>query len=147
MGREEYTKCMIPHMKGGGPDRKLRFCIGAKVCSGKASTEDRAREICLSEPAKEPKPRASKAGKCITEAPKLAACLSTNLEVEGLSSANLPGRLEAALVHCQSKNSGAPTQKKFMNSCMKEADGGVDLKSSLAQVKNCQAQWAARQGG
>ena len=56
--REVYTQCMIPHMKGGGPDRKLRFCIGAKLCSGKAKTEAEARELCLLP--KEPKPATAK---------------------------------------------------------------------------------------
>jgi hypothetical protein len=46
-------------MKGGGPDRKLRFCVGAKLCSGKAKNEQEAIQLC-SVP-KEPK--AGKVGK------------------------------------------------------------------------------------
>ena len=41
-----YTECMKPYMSGGGANRKLRFCVGAKLCSGKASTEAEAGELC-----------------------------------------------------------------------------------------------------
>lgn len=54
--REDYTTCMVPYMKGGGPDRKERFCIGAKLCSGKASTKEEAARMCA-EAAANPKPR------------------------------------------------------------------------------------------
>lgn len=46
--REEYNACMRPYMTGSKPkeQRKLDFCVGAKVCSGKAKTEEEARAIC-----------------------------------------------------------------------------------------------------
>lgn len=47
--REEYNQCIKPHITGTGKtkeQRKLDFCIGAKLCSGKAKTEKEARAIC-----------------------------------------------------------------------------------------------------
>lgn len=83
MDRSAYNKCMIPWMKGGGPDRKLRFCIGAKLCSGHAKDEAEAREVCLLP--KEPKPARAFKGKRSTEqsceksAVKVAECVVSHL--------------------------------------------------------------------
>lgn len=47
--REEYNTCMRPYITGKGKtreQRKLDFCIGAKVCSGKAQTDEEAKVIC-----------------------------------------------------------------------------------------------------
>ncbi len=55
--REQYNKCMVPYMKGTGvskEERHMKFCVGAKLCSGKASSEKEAIGLC-SLP-KEPKP-------------------------------------------------------------------------------------------
>ena len=83
MDRVTYNKCMSPHMKGGGEDRKLRFCIGAKLCSGKSKSEAEAREICLLP--KEPKPAKAFKGKrstgqsCEKSAGKVAECVVSRL--------------------------------------------------------------------
>jgi hypothetical protein len=38
---------MVPWIKGKeGLDRRLSFCAGAKICSGKAKTLDEAKQIC-----------------------------------------------------------------------------------------------------
>ena len=47
--REEFNKCMIPHISGKDKtkeERKMGFCVGAKLCSGKAQTEEEAIAIC-----------------------------------------------------------------------------------------------------
>jgi len=49
MDREAYNACMRPYITGKGKskeDRKADFCVGAKICSGKASSEDEARQLC-----------------------------------------------------------------------------------------------------
>jgi len=47
MAREEYNACMTPWIKGKeGLDRRMSFCAGAKLCSGKAQTLDEAKQIC-----------------------------------------------------------------------------------------------------
>lgn len=87
MDRSAYNKCMIPWMKSGGPDRKLRFCIGAKLCASKAKTEEEARELCLLP--KEPKPVKTKAKKggaesCEKGAIELTQCVMDYFEQEKL---------------------------------------------------------------
>ena len=63
MDRQQYNKCMSPWIKGTGiakEERKMRFCTGAKICSGKAKTEEEAIALCkLPKPAKEPKGKKS----------------------------------------------------------------------------------------
>jgi len=47
--RKEYTDCMTPFMKGKGKTKQQRqhdMCIGAKLCSGKASSETDAEVLC-----------------------------------------------------------------------------------------------------
>ena len=53
MDRAAYNDCMRPYITGSKPkeQRKLDFCVGAKRCSGKASTREEAEEIC-----RQPKP-------------------------------------------------------------------------------------------
>ena len=107
--REEYNKCMIPFMKGGGEDRKLRFCIGAKLCSGKSKTEEEAREICLLP--KEPKPVKAKtkrngAKSCETGVMELTQCILDTLDRDGtyqqVLNINSAGQAIAnALLECQ----------------------------------------------
>ncbi len=47
MPREEYNACMTPWIKGKeGMDRRMSFCAGAKLCSGKAKTLEEATKIC-----------------------------------------------------------------------------------------------------
>lgn len=72
---------MRPYITGSKPkeQRKLDFCVGAKICSGKAKTGDEAKALC-SLP-KEPKPISNKASKktkidnCEKEASKLTQCV------------------------------------------------------------------------
>jgi hypothetical protein len=47
--RKEYNACMRPFITGKGKskeERKKGFCIGAKLCSGKAESEEQAGELC-----------------------------------------------------------------------------------------------------
>lgn len=49
MDRQAYNDCMKPYISGKGmskEERRLRFCVGAKVCSGKAKTEEEAAQVC-----------------------------------------------------------------------------------------------------
>ena len=63
MSREQYTACMTPAMRAfpkGIPreERSLLFCMAAKKCSGKVSSDAEARSIC-SQP-KPPKPEGTR---------------------------------------------------------------------------------------
>ena len=46
--RTEYNDCMRPFITGSKPkeERQRGFCVGAKVCSGKARTEEEAAQMC-----------------------------------------------------------------------------------------------------
>jgi vacuolar-type H+-ATPase subunit I/STV1 len=47
--REEFNTCMSPWIRGkdkSKEERKANFCIGAKICSGKAKTEAEAVALC-----------------------------------------------------------------------------------------------------
>lgn len=46
--REEYNNCMRPYMTGTKTkkERQHDMCVGAKVCSGKAKTDEEAEKIC-----------------------------------------------------------------------------------------------------
>lgn len=46
--REQYNACMRPFITGSKPkdQRKRDFCVGAKICSGKAETQEEALELC-----------------------------------------------------------------------------------------------------
>ena len=49
MDRAQYNTCMSPHMKGTGltkEQRQRKMCIGAKLCTGKAKTEEEAIALC-----------------------------------------------------------------------------------------------------
>ncbi len=49
MDREKYNACMRPYISGKDKtkeERRFGFCIGAKLCSGKAKTEEEAAVIC-----------------------------------------------------------------------------------------------------
>ncbi len=146
MDRAAYNKCMIPFMKGGGPDRKLRFCIGAKTCSGKAKSEAEAEQICINQPAREPKPH--KGSRHSIDPVNLATCMSTKMNMEGLTVDNLPARLESAIKLCSMTKAGSPpTYKRFMTSCIKETgSGGGDWRDSQPDIKKCQAKWNELRG-
>jgi hypothetical protein len=74
MNRQEYNKCITPYMRGSKPKEQRQFdmCVGAKLCSGKAETEEEARNIC-SLP-KEPKKHT------MMEKTKNACAYITNME-------------------------------------------------------------------
>ena len=111
---------MVPWMKGGGEDRKLRFCIGAKICSGKTKTEEEAQQVCLlPKDPKEIKPRKTRG-----KAPDyhcLAHCLVPSITVE-ITEQEIYQIISNC--DCASKpvNSN-PSYRRFMNACLKEQGG------------------------
>lgn len=47
--RAAYNDCMRPYITGKGKpkeERKLAFCVGAKICAGKAQSEEEATKLC-----------------------------------------------------------------------------------------------------
>lgn len=90
MKREEYNACIARGMSGKQlpkEERRLEFCIIAKVCSGKATDREAAKLIC-SQP-KQPKPmRAKKGGNCQDEVLKLAHCMADKIDMNLASNIN-----------------------------------------------------------
>lgn len=83
MDRKQYNQCMVKFISGSKPkeQRRLDFCIGAKVCS-KGISEAEARQIC-SQP-KPPKPvngrRTRNPESCEKNARKVAECVVGHLQ-------------------------------------------------------------------
>lgn len=82
--REEYNACMKPYMTGSKPkeQRQLDFCVGAKLCSGKAKDEKEAERVCLlPKPPKEEKERKRReVPTCNVE--QIVSCLIDNLDTD-----------------------------------------------------------------
>lgn len=103
--REAYTTCMKSYMTGGGPDRKERFCIGAKVCSGKTKDESEAKKLCA-EAAANPKPKnpgnPSRRGKFCTlrDLDSVATCTASNIDLSTLTRENMHEVFAKALEKC-----------------------------------------------
>ncbi len=141
-GREAYTSCMIPFMKGGGPDRKLRFCTGAKICSGKAASEEEARQICLSQPPKEPKKRKSrKTADCSKEMAVISACLTPLLNAEEeLTVSRLTEMLQQCACGKVEKVEKIKDKKQFIKECYRK-NPIASLKEFSPVRKMCLIQW------
>ena len=81
--REQYNECLRPYISGHHEDRKLSFCAGAKICSGRASSLAEAEKICREQPPKDnPGPRKSRgAGKACSpqSLEKITTCLVNNV--------------------------------------------------------------------
>lgn len=150
MGRADYTDCMKPYMRGGGPERKERFCIGAKICSGKADNEDEAKRLC-DEAAREPKPakapraRRGKKGATI-DLVSLAACASQKINIEMLTPENLLSTLQTALESCYTGTKTVPAldYKKFMRDCIKVNTVTGSFKESGKTTQQCNINWKAQ---
>ena len=140
MNREEYTTCMKPWMKkreGGGPDRKERFCLGAKICSGKAKDEQEAAKLCA-EAASNPKPPRKARGKCKVIAPDMAACVIRALGGSEINLANLT----TAIAGCTGqKVEKPPTRERFIKKCFKENAVTGDIKEAQKLRTMCTAKW------
>ena len=106
--REEYNTCMKPYISGAGKppeERKLGFCIGAKMCSGKARTSEEAKTICLNAPPKEPKPRKgrkrSERLNCGQDMAELATCVTKNLNMDDMTATSFRLILAETLLKCR----------------------------------------------
>jgi hypothetical protein len=92
MDRKQYNQCIAPYMRGSKPKEQRQFdmCVGAKICSGKAGTEEEARGIC-SLP-KEPKPiktgQIKRGQSCEKDVAKLAQCIVSKIDMNLASNIN-----------------------------------------------------------
>ena len=110
--REEYTSCMVPWMKGGGEDRKERFCVGAKLCSKKAQTEDEAKRLCAEAAANPKPPKKPKAKKICTlrDLDAITTCVVESIDLSSLTPENMGKVFGDALRKC---SGGAPAKQRL----------------------------------
>ncbi len=117
MDRAKFNECMKPHMTGGGPDRKLRFCTGAKLCSGKSKSEEEAKAICI-EAAKNPKPhnpgksKRARVACTLKDLGNIAACITAKIDLSTLTQDNMQTVFSEALETC----AGGKREKKRITS-------------------------------
>lgn len=152
MDRAQYNTCMIPYITGTKEpeQRKLDFCIGAKVCSGKASNDEEARKICLSMPPKESKPRKSRGSKgcdfnsiAQCAAPKIIQLLGDNVEIT-------PILLTELFISCSGKTATTLTREKFIKQCFKKNSSNgttqIDVKEAARLRTFCSAEYTKLTG-
>ena len=101
-------------MTGGGPERKERFCKGAKICSGKAANEEEAARICA-EASANPKPPKEKRGRkvcTLKDLDAIAVCFSQKIDLSTLTPENMQNVFSDALKSCAGATSGKVTKAK-----------------------------------
>lgn len=107
--REDYTKCMRPYITGSKPkeQRRLDFCVGAKICSGRASSREEAERLCV-ESAKTPKPvsnklvrKGKKPQSCEKQVLKVTECMVSKIDMNLAGNINSVGAAIAnAMMEC-----------------------------------------------
>lgn len=155
MNRAEYNECLRPYISGqkDQAQRKLDFCIGAKVCSGKAKTDEEAKTICLNTPPGEAKPRKRKSCGCDLDA--IAACaapkiirhiLETDIDVT-------PELIVEYFTQCAGGThiGTTPSREKFIKKCFKEnstsGTAQVDMKEATKLRTFCITEYKRITGG
>jgi len=129
---------MKPWMTGGGPERKQRFCIGAKICSGKSSTEQEAAKLCAEAAAnpKPPKAGTRKARKCAIDSAALAGCV-----IKLIDATTTVTQLTSIIASCSGQKAQPNTQEKFIKKCFKENRITGDIKEAQKLRSFCTAKW------
>lgn len=106
--RVEYNNCMRPYITGSKPkeQRKLDFCVGAKICSGKSSSREEAVQLCsLPKEPKENKKstqRTSKAMSCEKQVIQISECMLNKIDFKQAMNPNsFQQEVANALIECQ----------------------------------------------
>jgi len=105
MNQDKYRNCMRKYMSGEGKSKEERqhdICIGAKICSGKAKTQDEAEYLCsLPREVKPQKQKSDKSGDaCEKEVLKLAHCIAERIDMDLASNIN---SIEMAIVNAMTE--------------------------------------------
>jgi hypothetical protein len=106
--RKEYNACMRPYITGSKPkeQRKLDFCVGAKICSGKAPSREDAIQLCSlpKEPKENKKPsrKIAKGQTCEKQAVQIAECMLNKIDFKNAMNINsFQQEVANALIECQ----------------------------------------------
>jgi aldehyde:ferredoxin oxidoreductase len=102
MKQEEYRSCMKPYISGHHENRKLSFCAGAKMCTGKASNLADAEKICREQPPKPPKEKKTRRSSKKDEGVELnidalAVCVLSKISCENLTVEKLTEQINECL--------------------------------------------------
>ena len=151
MNREVYNSCMSPYMKGPGKSKEERhhdMCIGAKLCSQKAQTEEEAEKLCAEaavEAATNPKPTTKRKSKCAIDINALAICVIKGIADEELTLANL----SPVIAGCAGQKPAKTGREAFIKKCFKEnaSSGQVDIKEGQKLRSMCSQQWKEEEEG
>lgn len=114
MDRQTYNDCMKKYISGAGKapeERKLAFCAGAKICSGKAKDITEAVHLCQIAPPKEKKEKKEKAkstrkankeasASCLQDMTKLAECAANVIDLSLITEKNIEATLAEVLRRC-----------------------------------------------
>jgi len=104
MNQDKYRKCMRQYMTGTGKTKEERqhdMCIGAKLCSKRAETEEKAEYLCsLPKELKPVKQRDKSENSCEKEVLKLAHCIAERID---MSLANNINSIEMAIVNAMTE--------------------------------------------
>ncbi len=133
MDQIAYRECMKPYISGHHEDRKLSFCAGAKMCTGKASNLAEAEQICRDAPPKEPRVRGRRfdaAGVAHCMLPRLAA-ISTEAQLVSLIGQCTDPRIKKV-----------PTRKQLIKQCVAERTINGSFAESVSLQKKCAKEMA-----
>ena len=149
MERTEYNNCMKPYISGQHEDRKMAFCIGAKMCTGKAKNEKEAEQICLAQPPKEPKPRKTRGGAKL-DVQAFSACILPKIAIgtcgDGMSNVEMMKIVAECAGSTNTKVEKVENDKKFLKKCVKEATAefeemkgrAIKFQETAPLIKMCQ---------
>jgi hypothetical protein len=146
---EEYSSCMTRAMRSfpkgiSREERGSRFCVSAKLCSGKAKDQRSAEQECANRPP--PVPRSG--GRRGLDATAIAQCLAPKLT--GSITVN---QLATFISECSGRSGGrrirSPKSAKnhFVKMCAAEGVVNGTFAESVRLQKQCGKKWDAQQAG
>ena len=146
MDRQAYNECMRPYITGSKPaeERKLDFCVGAKICSGKAKDREEAVAICsMPKEPKEPKARKTRGkANCGKEMGDIAFCLAPLLNTDDDITIS---RLTEMLQQCACGGKvEKPSREKFIKQCFKENSSTGNLQIDIKEAQKLRSLCTAK---
>ena len=153
MPNTEYTACMTKTMRDipkgiSKEERSAAFCVGAKLCSGKAKDENEARKLCANREPSAPRGGGGGGSRKKLDAEGIAACVLPQLsQVKTLS----VQQLARFIADCSGKSGGKKikrpeTKSHFIGKCaMENAIKGTREETAKLR-RECEQLWKERLG-
>ena len=148
--REEYTTCMKPYMSGSGKNREERqagMCIGAKLCTGKASDLEGAKKLCteaMSQPRKANTVRTRRGGKL--DVATISACIIPKItDCSSLTQSTLANLISECASVAGTRVKKPETKNHAINKCIEERAVSGTFAESVSLRKKCLIDWNIKQ--